>query len=396
MLYAANKRHLSLYLCTASGNPFGFRLSVLHYFLFAICISVKDSGNGDIFMIFKNAFINGEIKDIKTENGKITEIGKISGEGEDLEGKTLIAGLIDIHTHGAKGVDTMDGENIEKISEYLGKNGVTSYLPTTMTVDMKDIKKVTDKIPETAGARILGYHLEGPYISKERKGAQNEKYIKAPDLEEFKALKNIKMVTLAPELPGSMEFIKKCGAAVSIGHTSCDYETAAEAIKAGAACLTHTFNAMPPLNHRNPGPIGAAIDENIYVQVICDGLHLHKSVVKMLYKTFGADRMILISDSMRATGLSDGEYEFGGQPIDVIDGVARTKGGALAGSTTNLLGCVKKAIEFGIPKEDAFKMASETPAKLLGLKKGKIEVGYDAEFAVLDDDMNVIDIIFSK
>ena len=347
-------------------------------------------------MILKNALINGELKDIKTENGKITEIGKISGEGEDLEGNLLIAGLIDIHTHGAMGVDTLDGENIEKISEYLAQNGVTSYLPTTMTVSMDDIRKVTDIIPETAGAKILGYHLEGPYISKNKKGAQNEKYIKAPDLEEFKSLKNIKMVTLAPELLGSMEFIKNCGAVVSLGHTDCDYETAVKAIDTGALCLTHTFNAMPPLNHRSPGPIGAAIDKNIYVQVISDGLHLHKSIIKMLYKTFGADRMILISDSMRAMGLSDGEYEFGGQPIDVKGGVARTKSGALAGSTTNLLGCVKKAIEFGIPEADAFKMASETPAKLLGLKKGKIEVGYDAEFALLDKNKNVIKLICPK
>jgi len=197
------------------------------------------------------------------------------------------------------------------------------------------------------------------------------------------------MVTLAPELSGAMEFIQKCSAVVSIGHTDCDYETAVDAIKNGTICLTHTFNAMPPLHHRNTGPIGAAIDENIYVQVICDGLHLHKSIVTMLYRTFGADRMILISDSMRATGLADGEYEFGGQLIDVKNGIARTKDGALAGSTTNLMQCVKKAIEFGIPKEDAIKMATKTPAKLLGIKKGKVEVGYDADFVVVDVDMNI-------
>lgn len=340
-------------------------------------------------MIYKNAKINGEIKDIRVKNGKFAEIGKINENGIDLEGQTVIPGLIDIHTHGAMGVDTMDGENINKISEYLLKNGVTSWLPTTMTMDFADIKRVTDRIPETKGAKILGYHLEGPYISPIYKGAQNEKYIKNPDIAEFESLKNIKMVTLAPELTGSMEFIKNCKAVVSIGHTDCDYETAIEAIKNGAKCLTHTFNAMSPLHHRNTGPIGAAIDENIYVQVICDGLHLHKSIIKMLYRTFGADRMILISDSMRATGLADGEYEFGGQMIDVKNGIARTKDGALAGSTSNLLTCVKKAIEFGIPKEDAIKMATETPANLLGIKKGKIEIGYDADFVVVDDNTNV-------
>lgn len=340
-------------------------------------------------MIYKNAKVNGKLTDIRIENGKFAEIGKINEDGIDLKGQTVIPGLIDIHTHGAVGIDTMDGENIENISEYLLKNGITSWLPTTMTVDMEDIKRVTDTIPETKGAKILGYHLEGPYISKNRKGAQNEKYIKNPDITEFESLKNIKMVTIAPELPGSMEFIQNCKAVVSIGHTDSDYETTINAIKNGAKCLTHTFNAMPPLNHRNPGPIGAAIDENIYVQVICDGLHIHKSVIKMLYRTFGADRMILISDSMRATGLSDGEYEFGGQMIDVKNGIARTKDGALAGSTSNLRTCVKKAIEFGIPKDDAIKMASETPAKLLGIKKGKIAVGYDADFVVVDDEMNV-------
>ena len=340
-------------------------------------------------MIFKNANVNGKITDIRVENGKFAEIGKIGENGIDLKGQTVIPGLIDIHTHGAVGIDTMDGKNVEKISEYLLENGITSWLPTTMTMNIEDIKRVTDTIPDTKGARILGYHLEGPYISKNRKGAQNEKYIKNPDIAEFEGLKNIKMVTLAPELHGSMDFIKNCKAVVSIGHTDCDYETAVEAIKNGAKCLTHTFNAMPPLNHRNPGPIGAAIDENIYVQVICDGLHIHKSVIKMLYRTFGADRMILISDSMRATGLSDGEYEFGGQMIDVVGGIARTKDGALAGSTSNLMDCVKKAISFGIPKADAIKMATETPAKLLGIKKGKIEIGYDADFVVVDDEMNV-------
>lgn len=340
-------------------------------------------------MIYKNVNIYGEIKDIRIENGKFCEIGKIEKNGIDLDGQAVIPGLIDIHTHGAMGIDTMDGKDIDKISEYLLENGITSWLPTTMTMDIKDIKRITDTLPSTKGAKILGYHMEGPYISKKRKGAQNEKYIKNPDIAEFEGLKNIKMVTLAPELSGAMEFIQKCSAVVSIGHTDCDYETTVEAIKRGAKCLTHTFNAMPPLHHRNPGPVGAAIDENIYVQVICDGLHIHKSVIKMLYRTFGADRMILISDSMRATGLSDGEYELGGQMIDVKNGIARTKDGALAGSTSNLLTCVKKAIEFGIPKADAIKMASETPAKLLGIKKGKIEVGYDADFVITDDKLNI-------
>ena len=341
-------------------------------------------------MIFKNCNINGEITDIRTENGKIAEIGKLNGQGTDLGGAKVFPGLIDIHSHGCVGYDTMDGDKLGEMSEYIVKHGVTSWLPTTMTMDMDTIKRVVNiDIPKTNGAEILGFHMEGPYISRNRKGAQNEEYIKEPDINEFNSLKNIKMITLAPELYRSMPFIEQCGAVVSIGHTDADYNCTMKAIERGARCLTHTFNAMPPLHHREPGPIGAAIDGNIYVQVICDGLHIHKSVIKMLYRTFGAGRMILISDSMRATGLEDGEYEFGGQRIMVANSIAITQGGAIAGSTSTLLKCVKKAIEFGIPEQAAFDMASKTPAELLGLNKGMIECGWDADFIAVDDEYNV-------
>lgn len=342
-------------------------------------------------MIYKNACIDGKTVDIEVTDGKITCIEKINKDGFDLENKKVFAGLADIHSHGCMGFDTMDGNHLDEMSAFMAKNGVTSWLPTTMTMDMDTIKSVVNaKIPNSKGAGILGYHLEGPYISAKYKGAQNEKYIIPPDISEFEKLDNIKMVTVAPELENAFDFIEKCKAVVSIGHTDCNYECAKKAIKLGAKCLTHTFNAMPPIHHRNPGPIGAAFDENIFVQVICDGIHIHPSVIRLLYKLFGAKRMILISDSMRATGLSDGEYEFGGQRICVKNSVARTQDGAIAGSTSTLLNCVKKAMEFGIPERDAFKMASQTPCKLLGIKKGKIEVGYDADFIALDNNYNVI------
>lgn len=342
-------------------------------------------------MIYKNALINGELTDIEACDGKIKSVAKADSSGVDLGGKTVYPGLVDTHTHGCVGYDTMDGNGLCEMSRYLAKNGVTSWLPTTMTVSMKKIKSVVNaELPKNCGAEIMGFHMEGPYISPKRKGAQNEKYIKAPDINEFNELKNIKKVTIAPELRGSTEFIEKCDMVVSLGHTDADYKCASDAFKAGAKCLTHTFNAMPTLHHRDPGPIGAAVDNDAYIEVICDGVHIHKSVITMLYRTFGADRMILISDSMRATGLSDGEYEFGGQLITVKDSVARTEDGTIAGSTTNLMGCVKKAIEFGIPAHDAFKMASETPAKLLNVKKGRLLPGYDADFIVVDDDLNVI------
>lgn len=333
----------------------------------------------------------GENVDIEVQNGKITAVGQLEGEGLDLKGCKVYPGLIDIHTHGCIGYDTMDGTHLEEMSEYIAGHGVTAWLPTTMTMNMDKIRNVTaiKQLPQK-GAAVLGFHMEGPYISPKHKGAQNEKYIKTPDLEEFNTLENIKMVTIAPEIEGSMEFIKGCSEVVSIGHTDADYECADKAMGLGAKCLTHTFNAMPPIHHRNPGPIGAAIDNNIYVQVICDGLHIHKSVIKLLYRTFGSGRMVLISDSMRATGLEDGEYEFGGQTITVKNSVARTQDGAIAGSTSTLLDCVKKAIEFGIPEEEAFKMASQTPAELMGFKsKGRLEPGFDADFAVYDDNYNV-------
>ena len=335
--------------------------------------------------IFKNVNLNGEITDIISENGIITDIKKTDASGIDFKGQTIRAGLIDIHTHGAIGYDTMDG-NISETAIFYAKNGVTTFYPTTMTVDIENIKNVINKpINKTDGANIPGYHLEGPYINEKYKGAQNSIYIRKPDINEFNSFENVKIVTIAPETDDAFEFIKKCDAVVSLGHSDSDYDTAIKAIENGAMCLTHTFNAMPPLHHRNPSLIGAASDKNIYVQVICDGLHIHSAVIRMLYKIFGSDRMILISDSMRATGLSDGEYEFGGQTITVSNGVARTPDGAIAGSTSTLIQCVNKAIEFGIPSDEAYKMASETPAKLMGVNKGIIKKGYDCDFIILDE-----------
>ena len=341
--------------------------------------------------LYKNASVFGELKDILCEDGKIVNIGRIDGDGIDLGGKKVYPGLVDVHTHGNMGHDTMDGEYLPEISRYLAENGVTSFLPTTMTMDFDLIKSVVNiEIPKTDGANILGFHLEGPYIAESRRGAQNIKYIRKPDIKEFETLKNIRMVTIAPETENALDFVENCKCVVSMGHTDCDYDTAIAAIEKGANCLTHTFNAMTPMHHVNPGPVGAAIEKNIYVQVICDGVHIHKSVINMLYRTFGKERMVLISDSMNGAGLSEGIYEFGGQKVRICDGVARTLEGVVAGSTSNLFKCVKKAIEFGIPEKDAFEMASLTPATLIGeSSKGKIEIGFDADFVVVDDKFNV-------
>ncbi len=263
-------------------------------------------------IVYKNANLNNEIVDIVVKDGKIFSIGKTKEEGIDLKGYKILPGLIDIHTHGCGGYDTMDGE-IEKMAPIYADSGTTSWLPTTMTVDFNSLKSISDKkVSEIRGANMLGFHFEGPYISEKYKGAQNPKYIRNASIDEFSKFSNVKMVTVAPETEGGIDFIKNCKCVVSLGHTDANYDKTVEAIEAGASCLTHTFNAMPPIHHREPGVIGAAVFKNIYAQVICDGVHIHKGAINILYKLFGADRMILISDSMRATGFPDGEYDLGG------------------------------------------------------------------------------------
>ncbi len=337
---------------------------------------------------FKNAVIDGKLTDIKIENGKFAEFGKFD-EGFDLKGLKVYPGLIDVHTHGCMGFDASDGESLNKICEFMAENGVTSFLPTTMTIDTKKLKEIfSAPLPEN-GAQILGYHAEGPYININKKGAQCGDFVKNPDLAEFKSFKNVKMVTVAPELEGAEEFIKNCECVASIGHTDADYEATVKAAEKGAKCLTHTFNAMNGVHHRNPGPIGAALEKDMYIQVICDGLHIHKSIIKLLYKAFGVDRMVLISDSMRACGLPDGIYDLGGQKITVKNKVALLDENTLAGSCATLLDCVKKAIEFGIPEKNAFKMASQTPAELLNANKGHLKIGFDADFIALDENLNL-------
>ena len=344
-------------------------------------------------MIYKNALLNGQLTDITVENGKIVSLGKTSSTGFNLCGNKVFPGLIDIHAHGCMGLEANSGR-IRELSHFEALHGTTSWLPTTATVDMETIKNALDCDTEKiSGANVLGFHIEGPYISKSRRGAQDEKYIRKPDINEYRRLKNVKMVTIAPETEGALEFISECDAVCSIGHTDCDYETAIKAIESGANCLTHTFNAMPPMLHRAPGPIGAAIEKGIYAQLICDGIHVSRGAVWALYKALGRDRVCLISDSISPTGLPYGEYTSGGLAVTLNENGCRLKAGTLAGSTAFLLDCVKKAIEFGIPEADAFIMASRTPATLLGVKKGEIKVGFDADFIVLDSDYNLLNTV---
>lgn len=347
-------------------------------------------------MIIKNALVSGKIKNILIENGIISDIteNQIPGDCFDARGLRVIPGLIDVHTHGMMGFDTMDAD-FSSLCEAYAKCGTTSFLPTTMTMGYNALERVTNAKTDYSGANILGFHFEGPYISPKYKGAQDEKNIKIPDVNEFRHFKNIRMITVAPEVKNGLAFIKQVSGetVVSLGHTDCDYSTAIAAIENGASCLTHTFNAMPPMLHRAPGPIGAGAEKHIYAQIICDGLHVHKAAFLAAYRMFGPDRLCLISDSIRPAKLPDGEYESGGLPVFVKDNSIRLKSGVLAGSYSCLFDCVKKAIEFGIPETDAVKMATETPANLLGVKKGKLEKGYDADILVIDRDFSVKNVI---
>lgn len=361
-------------------------------------------------MLFINAqVINSQFKreelDLRVENGKITAMdkwGRIpANPGEevlDLKGKVLAPGAIDNHIHGAMGVDTMDAseEALQTISRFLASKGVTSFLPTTMTMAVEHLEPVFKLYPDLDGAEMLGFHMEGPFINAEKKGAQNEAYVRRATIEEMRAYDaqdRIKIITMAPEEPGALDFIRELSEqyVLSIGHTTADYDTSVAAIRAGAKTVTHCFNAMPPLHHRNPGVMGAAVKEGIYGEMISDGMHIHPAVVYANYKMLGADRMIIVSDSLRAAGLEDGEYDLGGQLMDVKDGVARTKEGNLAGGTSNVWQNMRNCIEFGIPEPDAIRMASLTPASLIGIqdRKGSLAIGKDADIVVASQDLSV-------
>ena len=336
------------------------------------------------------------------------------GEEEvlDGEGAYAIPGLIDLHFHGCKGDDFCDGneEAIERIAQYEASIGVTAIAPATMTLPVEELKQILSVAAEykkngtnPKAADLVGINMEGPFISASKKGAQAEENILHCDYEYFcrlqKAAKGlIKLVDLAPEEPGAMEFIEKAKdeVVISLAHTASDYDTAKEAIQRGASHATHLYNAMPPLNHRNPGVIGAVRDsETCHAELICDGVHIHPSVIRATFAMFGAKRMILISDSMRATGLNDGDYTLGGQPVKVKGNLATLHDGTIAGSATNLMDCVRFVVKkVGLPFETAVMCASENPAKEIGIfhEVGSISAGKKADFVLLDKDLNIVSV----
>ena len=347
--------------------------------------------------------------DVVVKDGKFAAISDMTeGAGEVIkaDGLYMIPGLVDIHFHGCKGADMCDGtrEALDVIAAYEASVGVTSICPATMTIPKDELVKVMKNAGEysyNGGAHIVGINMEGPFISPSKKGAQAADNIMHCDYEYFCKLQEaanglIKLVDIAPEEPGAMEFIDKVkdNVVVSLAHTASDYDTAKEAIERGASHATHLYNAMPPLNHRNPGVIGAVRDSGkCHAELICDGVHIHPSVIRATFAMFGAERMILISDSMRATGLDDGEYTLGGQPVSVKGNLATLHDGTIAGSATNLMDCMRYVVkEAGLSLDTAVMCAASNPAKEIGIfdEVGSIAVGKRADFVLLDKELNIV------
>ena len=326
------------------------------------------------------------------------------GEVIDAEGLLVLPGLVDIHSHGAAGEDFSDGnpEGLKKILQYEKRCGITSYCPTSMTFPKERLRQIFASIKGAQtedGATVVGINMEGPFLDPAKKGAHVEKWIAAPDVAFVRELNRdadglVRLVTLAPNMDGAEEFIKEMHeeVCISLGHTAADYDCASRAMKLGAHHVTHLYNAMQPFGHRAPGLIGAAMDDpECMVELICDGYHIHPSAIRAAFRMFGPERVILISDSMRATGMENGTYELGGQEVTVKDRKAVLKDGTLAGSATNLYGCMCKAVEFGIPLEQAIMAATANPARSIGIfdRVGSIRIGKQADLLLVSENLEL-------
>lgn len=359
-----------------------------------------------------NAYIEGKgiIKTNITFNDKIISVRKSMGEIISLpEDALVLPAFIDQHTHGAGGFDAMDGDlsALKTISETIAKEGTASYLATTITSTCENTNNALNAIKEyinsnsNIGAKLLGVHLEGPFISKKYKGAHKEEFVVNADESLFNEFndacgKNIKIVTIAVEEETNRNFIKYLdgiGIVASIGHTNATYKNVIDAFNNGAKCVTHTYNAQSPLLHREIGTVGGALlTDGLYTEIIADLIHVSAPAIKLLLQNKPKDKVILITDSMRAKGLSDGESELGGQVVIVKNGEARLKDGTLAGSVLKMNKAIKNIIELGVPIENAIDFATKNPATLLNIidRKGSIARGKDADFTVVDKDFNVL------
>ena len=367
----------------------------------------------------EEGFVRGSFT---VENGRFSAVSLSADQADtqdagtediDLDGCKVIPGLVDIHIHGNSGSDFSDGDTagLIRISQYLGRNGVTSFAPTSMSLPYEALEQAFSSAAELnkkrphGGSRVIGIHMEGPFLSYNKRGSHNPEYLKDPDIQAFKDLNDrcgglIRLVDIAPELEGAVEFTEKerqlC--TVSVAHTGADYGKASAVFDSGAIHVTHLFNAMTALHHREPGVIGAASErEDVCAELICDGVHIHPSAVRAAYKLF-PDRICLVSDSIRCCGMPEGEYELGGQIVVLKDNTAMLKGSnTIAGGALNLFGCMKNAIRFGIPEDTAIRSATIIPARQIGAGKiiGSIEQGKYADFVIADNDYNIISVYIS-
>jgi N-acetylglucosamine-6-phosphate deacetylase len=370
-------------------------------------------------MILKNARVYTpahvfEQGDLVIRDGRIVDAAAAQAlpdeEVLDADGLYALPGLVDLHFHGAVGCDFCDGteESIQKLADFEAGRGVLAICPATMTFSEEILGRVMDAAAahqNGRGADLVGINMEGPFISPHKIGAQNPLYLHAADEGMFRWLQQrahglIKLVDIAPEEPGALDFIRACKGEVrlSLAHTCTDYDTAKAAFAAGATHITHLYNAMPGINHRDPGPILAAREAGAEVELITDGVHIHPAVVRFTFDVFGADKVILIADSMMACGLPDGQYSLGGQAVTVCGPRATLteQPGVIAGSATCLYDCMKHAVrEMGVPLEDAVRAASENPARSLGIEAdyGSLAPGRYGNVILADDALNIRQII---
>lgn len=372
--------------------------------------------------IINSTYLDKDFKlvkgDIQIENGRITACGPSLPRSDedtaiDAQGYTVVPGFVDVHIHGCAGADAGDGttDSIESMGRFLLSHGVTSFCPTTATVSSDTIKaairaaKQVHEHPIKDGAKVAGMNLEGPFFSRERKGAQNEEFLLAPDFELFKEWYDlsgglVKLIDLATEQPGGEDFVKMAKelCTVSIAHTTASYEDAKDAFDWGVTHVTHLFNAMNGLHHRKPGVVGAALeDERVRAELICDGEHIHPAVLRVAFNVLG-DRALIVSDSLRANGMPEGaEYDLGGQTVRISGGKCVLPDGTIAGSVSNLHQEVKNLVSWGVPLPRAVKSASLIPAIQIGADKeiGSIGPGKAADLVILDKDLEIASVWIS-
>lgn len=350
--------------------------------------------------------------DLQICDGKIWSLGKnLSGDKEetvvDCQGLTIVPGFIDVHVHGCNGANICDGtrEAVDTMAEFLIHRGITSFCPTTVTAEKQILEKALlaakecMEKPFLRGASVLGVHMEGPFLSEGKIGAQITTALEEPSVDLFRYYNElsggaVKLISIAPERPGGYEFIEKVKeeCTVSVAHTCAGYEEAKKAFDCGATHATHLFNAMTGLHHRDPGVVGAVFENSqVRAELICDGVHIHPAVLRIVFSMMG-ERTLIVSDSMRAAGMPDGEgFEQGGQIVTVKNGKAILEDGTLAGSVTDIHSEIKNLVSFGIPFEQAVKSATLIPAKAIGMENelGSIQIGKRADLVLLDETLEI-------